>query len=80
MSIRETFSSKKSVPVTNEYDKVAVIHTSKVLGAWAFTILLLEASSEIGHFRHLSDYVFGVRNFDLDFKTVAKNLENILCF
>ena len=62
MSIRETFSSKKSVPVTNEYDKVAVIHTSKVLGA--FTILLLEASSEIGHFRHLSDYVFGVRNFE----------------
>ena len=29
-----------------------------------FTILLIEASSEAGLFRHLSDYVFGVRNFE----------------
>ena len=27
-----------------------------------FAILLVESSSETGHFRHLSDYVFGVRN------------------
>ena len=29
-----------------------------------FTILLLEASSETVLFRHLSDYAFGVRNFE----------------
>ena len=29
-----------------------------------FTMLLLEGSSETGLFRHLSDYVFGVRNFE----------------
>ena len=29
-----------------------------------FAILLVESSSETGHFRHLSDYVFGVRNFE----------------
>ena len=34
----------------------------KCLGT--FTILLVEASSEMGLFRHLSDYVFGVRNFE----------------
>ena len=28
-----------------------------------FAILLVEASSKMGLFRHLSDYVFGVRNF-----------------
>ena len=28
-----------------------------------FGILVVEASSETGPFRHLSDYVFGVRNF-----------------
>ena len=29
-----------------------------------FVLLLVEASSETGLFRHLSDYVFGVRNFE----------------
>ena len=29
-----------------------------------FNILLFEASSETRLFRHLSDYVFGVRNFE----------------
>ena len=29
-----------------------------------FTIFLVEASSETWLFRHLSDYVFGVRNFE----------------
>ena len=30
-----------------------------------FTISLVEASSKTGLFRHLSDYVFGVRNFEI---------------
>ena len=30
-----------------------------------FTILLVEGSSETGLFRHFSDYVFGVRNFEI---------------
>ena len=30
-----------------------------------FTMLLVEGSSETGLFRHLSDYVFGVRNFEI---------------
>ena len=29
-----------------------------------FTILLVEASSETGLYKHLSDYNFGVRNFE----------------
>ena len=29
-----------------------------------FTMLLVEGCSETGLFRHLSDYVFGVRNFE----------------
>ena len=29
-----------------------------------FTMLLVAGYSEIGYFRHLSDYVFGVRNFE----------------
>ena len=62
MSIRETFSNSISLPVTNEYDKGAVMKISTVLST--FTTLLVEASSEMGLFRHLSDYVFGVRNFD----------------
>ena len=61
MSIRETFSNITSLPVTNESDKGALI--KQCLGT--FTILLVEASSETGLFRHLSDYVFGVRNFEI---------------
>ena len=60
MSIRETFSNITSLPVTNESDKGALI--KQCLGT--FTILLVEASSETGVARHLSDYVFGVRNFE----------------
>ena len=29
----------------------------------AFTMLLFQGSSELEHFRHLNDYVFGVRRF-----------------
>ena len=32
-------------------------------GLWTFIMLLFDGSSETGLFRHLSDYVFGVRNF-----------------
>ena len=64
MSIRETFSNSISLPVTNEYDKGAVMKISTVLST--FTTLLVEASSEMGLFRHLSDYVFGVRNLVRD--------------
>ena len=59
-----------------------------------FTMLLFEVSSETGLFRHLSDYVFRVRNFEntkstrviifpkfnLDFKNAAQNLEKMFCF
>ena len=59
-----------------------------------FTMLLVEGSSETGLFRHWSDYVFGVRNFEntkstrviffpkfnLDFKNAAQNWEKVFCF
>ena len=48
--------------MTNEYNKGAVRQISNVFGR--FNILLFEASSETRLFRHLSDYVFGVRNFE----------------
>ena len=40
-----------------------------------FTILLVQDSSETGLFRHLSDYVFGVRNFEN-----AKSIRVLFCF
>ena len=59
-----------------------------------FTILLVDASSKTGLFRHLSDYVFRVPNFKntksfffskclklkLHFKNAAKNSEKVFCF
>ena len=58
-----------------------------------FTILLDDRSSETRIFRHLSDYVFGVRNFKntkcmrvtfleikIDLKNEAKNSEKKCCF
>ena len=62
MSIRETFSNTSSLPVTNYYDQGAKTHISTVLGK--VTIFLVEASSETRLFSPLSDYVFGVRNFE----------------
>ena len=52
-----------------------------------FTMLLVEGSSETGLFRHLSDHVFRVCNFekkkclkfDLDFKNGEKNWEKDFC-
>ena len=62
MSIRETFSNTISFPVANEYDKGAVRRFQQCLST--FTILLVDAAPEAGIFRHLSDYVFGVRSFE----------------
>ena len=56
MSIRDTFSNINSLPVTNEYDKGAVMEVSTVPGH--VKMLLVEWSSETGLFRHLSNHVF----------------------
>ena len=61
MSIRETFSNSIDLELINEYDKGTVTQISQCFGK--FMVLLVEGSSEKGLFRHLSDYVFGVRNF-----------------
>ena len=62
-----------------------------------FTMLLVKVFSQTRLFRHLSDYDYGVRNFEitksmrviffskflkfnLDFKTLAKNWEKVICF
>ena len=63
MSIRETFSKLINLAVIIQYDKGAVMQISVVLGHVYH--ILVEGSSETGLFRHLSNYVFGVRNFDL---------------
>ena len=62
MSMRETFSNSIDLAVINECDKEALIRFQQCFGT--FTILLVEASFERGIFRHLSDYVFQVRNFE----------------
>ena len=62
MSIKETFSNTILLPVISQYDKGAVMQISTMLGD--VDILLVAASSELGLFRHLSDYVFGVRNLE----------------
>ena len=61
MLIREAFSNTISLPVTNEYDAGAVMENSTTLGH--VCLLLSEACSETALPRHLSYYVFGVRNF-----------------
>ena len=62
MSIRENFSNTISLSVANEYDKAALTKISTVLRQ--VYGIIVEASSETRIFRHLSDYVFGVRNFE----------------
>ena len=62
MSIRETFSKLINLAVIIQYDQGAVMQISVVLGHVYH--ILVEGSSETGLFRHLSNYVFGVRNFD----------------
>ena len=54
MSIRETFSNSVYLAVTNEFEKGEVMEIRTVL---------FEGFSEMWLFRHLSNYVFGARNF-----------------
>ena len=72
MSIRETFSNTISLPGTNEYDQGTLMQISTVLGHVYH--IPIEGSSETGLFRHLSDYVFGVRNFE-----ITKSMRIIFC-
>ena len=62
MSIRETFSNTISLSVTNDMINVLCDRFKQCLGT--FTILLVEGSSETGIFRHFSDYVFRIPNFE----------------
>ena len=62
MSIRETFSNTISLPVTNGYDKDAVMQIWTVFGH--VYDIACRSISATGLFGHLSDYVFGVRNFE----------------
>ena len=59
---RDNFNSI-DLAVINEYDKLAVMQILTVLGT--FTLLLVKGFSETGLFRHLSEYVFRVRNFEI---------------
>ena len=61
MSIRVTFCNSISLAVIDEYDKGAGIQISTMLGD--VYRLLVEASSELELFRHLSNQVFRVPNF-----------------
>ena len=62
MLIRETLSDSISLAVINEYDKGTVMEISTTFGHVYH--IPIEASSETGLFRHLSDYAFGIRNFE----------------
>ena len=62
MSIRETLSNWNSSAVVKEYAKGAVMQISTVLGH-VYHIAYWSIFWS-GTFRHLSDYVFGVRNFE----------------
>ena len=61
ISIRKTFSNTISLPVTNEYNKGAVMQISTVIGRVYH--LLFKGFSETGLFRHLSKHVFRACNF-----------------
>ena len=63
MSIRETFSNLINLAVVNKSEKAAVMQISTVLGT--FTVSVVEGPSETEHFKHLSDHIFGVRNFEI---------------
>ena len=59
----ETFSDSKDLAVINEYDKNANMEISTVLGH-VYDVPCQRIFSR-GLFRHLYDYVFGVRNFEI---------------
>ena len=60
MSITETFSNSIDLAVIKEYDKGHVMQISTVFGH----VYHIEVSSETWLFRHLSNYVFGIRNLE----------------
>ena len=60
MSIRETFSNSIAIAVSVNMIQVLWCRSKQFLGT--STMLLVKGSSETGLFRHLSDYVFEVRN------------------
>ena len=61
MSIRETFKNSIGLSVVKEYDKSAVMQMSSVL--WRVYHVACRRVLWNRIFRHLSDHVFGVRNF-----------------
>ena len=64
MSIRETFSKLVDLPVIQWSRNMIMVLRSRFqqcLGT--FALMLVEGSSEMWLFRHLSDYALGVRNF-----------------
>ena len=73
MSIRETLYESIDLAVINGSDKVLWFRSQQCLGT--LTMLLVKRFSQTGLFRHLSDYVFGVRNF-----RIAKSMRVILFF
>ena len=62
MSIRGTFSSSMNFAVINEHDKGDVMHFE--ISSGTFTMLLAKRSSKTGLFRHLSNHVLRVCNFE----------------
>ena len=62
MSIRETFSSSMNFAVMNEHDKGDVMHFK--ISSGTFTVLLAKRSSKTGLFRHLSNHILKVCNFE----------------
>ena len=60
ISTRATFSNSIAIAVLVNMIQVLWCRSKPFLGT--STMLLVKGSSEAGLFRHLSDYVFGVRN------------------
>ena len=61
MSIRETFSDSINLEVIDEYDQGDMMQISTVLGH-VYHVAFRRVLSK-RPFRHLSNHVFGVRNF-----------------
>ena len=89
MSIRKTYCNLIALAVINKDDKGAVV---QIYGP--FKIFLVDGSSETELFGHLSNHVFGVRNFrdtrymmasffrkiNVDSKNSKKKWEKVICF
>ena len=57
---KRAFSNLINLAVINEFDKDTVAQILAVFGT--YNMLVVEETSEMGFFRHLSDYVFRVHN------------------